>query len=118
MKLLCPASGAGLHPPPNKKRKIDAIDNITPNQPGLDEHNNIELLSQEDKSIILDGKWLSDIHVNVAQQLLKKQFPNLSGLFSTLLLSKLKNPIPACASALQILHIKGIHWIVASTLGC
>ena len=115
VKLLCPATGAGLHPPPNKKRKID---NITPNQPGLDEHNKIELLNQEDKSIILDGKWLSDIHVNVAHQLLKKQFPNLSGLFSMLLLSKLKNPIPACESALQILHIKGNHWIVTSTNGC
>ena len=38
MKLLCPATGAGLHPPPNKKREIDAIGNITPDQPGLDEH--------------------------------------------------------------------------------
>ena len=35
-----------------------------------------------------------------------------------MLLSKSKNPIPAGASSLQILHIRGNHWIVASTIGC
>ena len=53
----------------------------------------------------------------VAQQLLKKQFPNLLGLFSTLLLSKLKNPITAGSSTLQIILIRCNHWIVASTIG-
>ena len=47
-----------------------------------------------------------------------EQFPKLSGLISTLMLSKLKNPIPAGARALQILHIRANHWIVASTICC
>ena len=34
------------------------------------------------------------------------------------MLSKLKNPIPAGARALQILHLRANHWIVASTIGC
>ena len=45
-------------------------------------------------------------------------FPNLSGLISMLMLSKLKNPIQAGARALQIPHIRANHWIVASTIGC
>ena len=123
VKLLWPAgtSGSGLDPPPSKKSKMDTSDDLDPKakRPGpCDHEHNGGLLSQDDKRIILDGKWLSDTHVNVAQQLLKKQFPNLLGLFSTLLLSKLKNPIPAGASTLQILHIRGNHCIVASTIGC
>uniref|UniRef100_A0A1X7UWM3 Uncharacterized protein n=1 Tax=Amphimedon queenslandica TaxID=400682 RepID=A0A1X7UWM3_AMPQE len=66
----------------------------------------------------MDGKWLSDIHINTAQRLLKKQFPNLSGLFSTLILPNVKDPIPSGTRALQILHIKTNHWIVTSTLDC
>ena len=111
VKLLCPAGtyGSGLDPPPSKKSKIDTSDDLDTKakHPGpCDHEHNGGLLSQEDKRIILDGKWLSDTHVNVAQQLLKKQFPNLLGLFSTLLLSKLKNPIPVGAGTLQILHMR------------
>ena len=83
-----------------------------------DEYNHKQLLSPEVKGIIQDANWLSDIHINTAQKLLKEQFPNLSGLISTLMPSKLKNPIPAGARALQILHIRANHWIVASTIGC
>ena len=80
--------------------------------------NNMVVLSQEDRRIIIDGEWLTDIHINAAQKLLKRQFPNLSGLLSSLVVPKLKDPIPAGADALQIIHTRGNHWIVACTIGC
>ena len=43
--------------------------------------------SPETKSIVC-GRKLSDRHINFAQQLLKKQFPKLGRLQSTLLQSK------------------------------
>ena len=77
--MLCPAgtSGTGLDQPPSKKSKIDTSDDLDPKAkcPGpCDREHNGGLLSQEDKRIILDGKWPSDTHVNVAQQLLKNNF--------------------------------------------
>ena len=63
------------------------------------------------------GGWLNDNHINLAQELLKRQFKNLSGFQSTLLLTKLKEPLPS-TGAVQVLHSRGNHWIVASTVGC
>ena len=63
------------------------------------------------------GGWLNDNHINLAQELLKRQFKNLSGFQSTLLLTKLKVPLPS-TGAVQVLHSRENHWIVASTVGC
>ena len=63
------------------------------------------------------GVELSDLHINLAQRVLKQQFPELNGLQSTLFQEKeqvltesnVKNKI-------QIIHCeKHHHWIVAST---
>ncbi len=45
-------------------------------------------LSTDDKRDLLSGNKLDDRFINVAQQLLKKQFPNLAGLNCTLLQAK------------------------------
>ena len=42
------------------------------------------ILSQRDKLALRNGKMLSDMHINAAQQLLKKQFRDINGLQSTL----------------------------------
>ena len=76
------------------------------------------LLNKTDEKLLLDGDWLNDNHINLAQQLLSKQFPNLSGLSSTLLLPQAKQVVPADARALQIIHTRGNHWIVSSAIGC
>ena len=84
------------------------------------------LLSMENEELLLKGGWLTDIHINIAQQLLSQQFPELLGLHSTLVLSQARNAIPAGASSLQIMHTRGLqimhtrgnHWIVASTIKC
>ena len=62
------------------------------------------------------GDCLNDNHINLAQELLRRQFKNLSGLKSTLWLTKLKEPVSI--HAVQVLHMRGNHWILAFTIGC
>ena len=72
-------------------------------------------LSQFDKKVLYDGKQLHDNHINFAQGLLKYQFPCLDGLKSSLLQRKQQSKIQ---HGVQIIHSRGNHWIVASSLGC
>ena len=62
------------------------------------------------------GEKLTDLSMNLAQQLINNQFPAINGLQSTLLQNK-----PRIGAApmdqLQIIHSRGDHWIVASTVG-
>jgi len=72
-------------------------------------------LTYHDKSILESGEKLSDKHINIAQRILKKKFPKISGFRLTLLQDKPhKEPIN---NALQIFHTGGDHWICASTIG-
>ena len=55
-----------------------------------------------------------------AQLLIKKQYPNITGLDPTILqeVGSLK-PFPPGSKSLQILHTDGNHWIAASNnIGC
>ena len=69
---------------------------------------------------VVMGEQLTDAEINFAQSLLKKQFPKLNGLASTLYQEK--KTILSEASVqnkLQIIHCNSRHhWIVASTLNC
>ena len=75
-------------------------------------------LTEEDKSIILEGRWLNDKIIH-AMQLLMKNDPNL------LPVSSLQNPILgqtlvfdiATDESVQILHSGGNHWLTISTVG-
>ena len=66
---------------------------------------------------VTSGEKLSDIPINLAQQLLKKQFASVHGLQSTLFQFKPRVGEPP-DNQLQIIHSRGDHWIVASTIGC
>ena len=72
-------------------------------------------LSQHERKELCDGKRLTDLHINYAQALLKKQFPTLEGLQSSLL--QRKKPKSKISHGLQIIHSRSDHWIVASTFG-
>ena len=73
-------------------------------------------LLQTDKDDLLEGRWLSDKHVNYAQSLLRSQFSHIDGWRETLLLHKVQRKIQ---KGLQIVFTRGNHWILASTLsGC
>ena len=76
----------------------------------------LRLSDLEIENIVM-GVELSDVHINLAQRILKQQFPELNGLESTLFQEKeqvltednVKNKI-------HIIHCeKRHHWIVAST---
>ena len=75
------------------------------------------ILSRKDKLLLMNGKMLTNMHINAAQQLLKQQFQYLNGLQSTLYQLKMsilrtqKNPI-------QIFHVGKHHWVVLSSIGC
>ena len=63
------------------------------------------------------GEELSDVHINLAQNLLKGQFPKLCGLHSTLLQEKSKLNRKE-GGVLQIVHCASRHhWIVTTTIG-
>ena len=104
--------------PLSKKRKIDL--HITEGQ--SETHgstpwltlNNINL-SSADKDILTAGDELTDMHIDFAQAILKKQFPELSGLHLTLLIPRYSI---TSSPALQILHCRGNHWCVVTSIGC
>ena len=65
-----------------------------------------------DKDTITSGGLLSDKHMDFAQA-----HGKLAGLQSTLLVASCKTQI-AVQPSLQIVHSRGNHWIVVTTLRC
>ena len=74
--------------------------------------------SKEEENVIDQGEMLSDESINIAQNLLSSQFPEIKGLQDTVL-SKLQEfvVINKDKSYIQILHAGSLHWFcVANTL--
>ena len=72
-------------------------------------------LTNYDKDLLVHGEKLSDKHINLAQRILKIEFPKINGLQLTLLQDKPhKEPTD---NALQIFHTGGDHWVCATTIG-
>ena len=70
-------------------------------------------LTENDKKAIIDGKMLQDQHIDYAHRLINQQFSNINGLQSSLMQDK---PLKGSTkNALQIIHIRGNHWIVAAS---
>ena len=86
MKLLKPSLHApdSGSPQPGKKAKVEHGEVNPKMKPN-------ELLNKADEKLLLDGKWLSDIHINLAKQLFIKQFLQVSGLCSTCYFCKQNN---------------------------
>ena len=109
-------------PPGSKKKKLDSDEkeNCSDRVAAEDEEwvrcGSI-ILSKHDKEIISSGQRLTDKHINFAHSLLKRQFPSLEGLQSTLYQNR-AHKYSSSRSALQIIHSHGNHWIVATTLQC
>ena len=71
------------------------------------------LLTEKHKSIILNGKQITDIQVQAALILLHSQFPDLNGLYNPCYqLSKRPKNVERF---LQIIHVTANHWAVIST---
>ena len=105
---------------PSKKRRIcgevptcgESNRDILHSQPW--EQGNGIILLEAHRNEITHGMKLNDLVINMAQQLLKAQFPIVTGLQSTLLQSKNNYPALKNNNSVQIVHSRGDHWIVAS----
>ena len=75
-------------------------------------------LSDPEIEELIMGAELSDRHINLAQKILKEQFPSLNGLNSTLLqLKQQKLTENMVKNKLQIIHCsERHHWVTASTV--
>ena len=73
------------------------------------------VLSITDKMIIESGDELTDQHIQMAQYLLKSQFPLIGGLT----LKQRQRVIGCTANTIQITYCsRRKHWIMVSTKGC
>ena len=103
--------------PPDDNEAVSEVDEEMPesNEPL---HKKRKLSATEIEKVIM-GEELSDIHVNLAQRLLRAEFPDLNGLLSTLLQGKETTVIEKKENKmLQIIHSTSRHhWIVATTIG-
>ena len=68
-------------------------------------------LTLSDRDDIAGGFQLNDKHINYAQTILKCQFSS-NGLQSTLLQASSTPQV----NKLQIVHVRGNHWITANTI--
>ena len=73
-------------------------------------------IGQDAEKEISDGKWLSDLHINASQGLIKDTSPYVGGLLDTGLGVYNQFPIER-GEFVQILHIDGNHWVTISTVG-
>ena len=69
------------------------------------------VLTTSQREEIDHGERLKDYHINFAQEIIRSQF-QINGLQSTLLQSSRK----ITCNKLQVIHSRGNHWIVASTI--
>ena len=67
-------------------------------------------LSNEHKDILQRKTWIDDCIINCAQKMLHHQFPEISGLQSTLYVAA-KQCSTLCGGAVQILHVRSNHWL-------
>ena len=74
-------------------------------------------LYNKNKQQLLNGKELTDMHINGACTLLREQYPEIGGNESTLY-QQYDRALRQPTNAIQILHIHPNHWAVMSTLGC
>ena len=75
------------------------------------------IFSIQEKCNILQGKMLTNESINLAQKLLAKQFPGISGLMDTCL-GKMHQfgIIPVDKSYIQLLHPGSMHWVCLSNM--
>lgn len=72
-------------------------------------------LTSNDRDAIMDRQKLNDLVINFAQKVLKMQFPSVKGFQSTLIQDK-KGKGTFEQDKVQIIHSRGNHWIVATTI--
>ena len=74
-------------------------------------------LNQEDVDIIGKNAMLTDLQIQMAQELLHRQFPYIEGLLSPTIGKAEQFPVMR-NSFIQVLHTGGNHWVCVSNIGC
>ena len=74
-------------------------------------------LNQEDADIIRKNAMLTDHQIQMAQELLHRQFPYIEGLLSPTIGKAKQFPV-LWNNFIQVLHIGGMHWVCVSNIGC
>ena len=105
--------------PPSKRRTEEGSHNSS--EAAVDTNEWVQcggvIHTNYDRKILATGQKLTDKHINFAQTLLRLQFPKLNGLQSTLYQSRSQG-LTTNGNVLQVLHSRGDHWIVATTIRC
>ena len=73
--------------------------------------------NDEELGKLIRGDDITDYSINSACKLLKQQFPSVKGLSLTLYQRKQRGEY-FVIDCIQIVHSRGNHWIVASTINC
>ena len=72
--------------------------------------------SQREVNIINNNEMLTDESINLAQQYIKSDFPNVGGLFDTSLLKwNMQDVIPSHNQYIQIVNLGNLHWICVAS---
>ena len=79
--------------------------------PGGRKKRKLQKFTTQMREDLTKGKWLTDEHTNLAQSLLKAQFPHINGLQSTDWF------VAEQHEALQIHFVAGNHWVASSSFG-
>ena len=74
-------------------------------------------LEKSDEAVIINGGWLSDVHINSAQALIKETHPYIEGLENCVLAETHSFSVPA-AEFIQIINSTGQHWVTLTSIGC
>ena len=75
------------------------------------------ILQMTDKAVLEHGEELSDRHIQMAQSIIKKQFPLLGGLRNTLLQEQIV--IGCTVNTIQTVHCnKRKQWVTVTTKWC
>lgn len=74
-------------------------------------------LHPEDVDIIRKNAMLTDHQIQMAQELLHRQFPHIEGLLSPTIGKAKQFPVMR-KNFIQVLHTGGIHWVCVSNIGC
>ena len=75
-------------------------------------------LLEEEKSILMNRKWLNDKIIKAGMHLLKTAFPHISGFQDPMLQVTNTFNIQKSTEFIQCLNVAGMHWITIATVCC
>ena len=70
-------------------------------------------LSPREVAHLENGEMLNDTHIDAANQMFRKQFPDVRGLQSPLLGQSLSFAVTE-PPFVQVLHVDGLHWVTVT----